>query len=37
MFDKEYSFKGTHAEKVNKLTAKFDDKNSCLREILMSI
>lgn len=27
MFDKEYSFKGTHAEKVNKLTAKFDDKN----------
>ncbi len=27
MFDKEYSFKGTHAERVIKLTAKFDDKN----------
>lgn len=27
MFDKEYSFKGKHAEKVIKLTAKFDDKN----------
>ena len=27
MFDKEYSFKGPHADKVNKLTAKFDDKN----------
>ena len=25
MFDKEYSFRGIHAEKVNKLTAKFDD------------
>lgn len=38
MFDKEYSFKGTHAEKVNKLTAKFAMiKISCLREILMSI
>lgn len=24
MFDKEYSFKGTHAEKVIKLTAEFD-------------
>lgn len=27
MFDKEYSFRGKHAEKVNKLTAKFDDEN----------
>lgn len=27
MFDKEYVFKGTHAEKVIQLTAKFDDKN----------
>lgn len=25
MFDKEYAFKGTHAEKVNALTQKFDD------------
>ncbi len=31
MFDKEYSFKGTHAEKVNKLTAKFDDKNQLFK------
>jgi len=27
MFDKEYAFKGIHAEKVNKLTAKFDEDN----------
>jgi hypothetical protein len=27
MFDKEYSFKGIHAEKVIKLTAKFDKDN----------
>jgi len=27
MFDKEYSFKGKHAEKVIKLTAKFDKNN----------
>ena len=27
MFDKEYSFRGVHAEKVNKLTAKFDKHN----------
>ena len=25
MFDKEYSFRGRHAERVNKLTAKFDE------------
>lgn len=25
MFDREYSFRGIHAERVNKLTAKFDD------------
>lgn len=25
MFDREYSFRGIHAEKVNKLTAKFDE------------
>lgn len=28
MFDKEYLFKGTHAAKVIKLTAKFDDSNA---------
>lgn len=28
MFDKEYAFKGTHGDKVIKLTAKFDDKNA---------
>ena len=28
MFDKEYSFKGSHAEKVSKLTAKFDETTS---------
>ena len=28
MFDKEYSFRGTHAEKVIKLTAKFDETTS---------
>ena len=28
MFDKEYSFKGIHAEKVSKLTAKFDETTS---------
>jgi hypothetical protein len=27
MFDKEYSFRGKHAEKVNELTAKFDRDN----------
>lgn len=25
MFDREYSFRGRHAERVNKLTAKFDE------------
>ena len=34
MFDKEYSFKGTHADKVVKLTAKFDDKNSIFKRNL---
>ena len=34
MFDKEYSFKGTHADKVIKLTAKFDDKNSIFKRNL---
>lgn len=34
MFDKEYSFKGSHAEKVNKLTAKFDDKNQLFKRNL---
>jgi len=34
MFDKEYSFMGTHAEKVNKLTAKFDDKNQLFKRNL---
>lgn len=34
MFDKEYSFKGTHAEKVNRLTAKFDDKNQLFKRNL---
>ncbi len=28
MFDKEYSFRGRHAERVNKLTAKFGDTTS---------
>lgn len=28
MFDKEYTFKGRHAEIVKKLTNKFDEKNS---------
>ncbi len=28
MFDKEYSFKGIHAEKVIRLTAQFDNNNS---------
>lgn len=37
MFDKEYSFKGTHAEKVNKLYESLMIKISCLREIWMSI
>ncbi len=27
MFDKEYSFRGNHAEKVIKLTSKFDENN----------
>ena len=27
MFDKEYSFRGRHAERVNKLTAKFDGEH----------
>jgi len=31
MFDKEYAFKGSHAEKVIKLTAKFDDKNQLFK------
>lgn len=31
MFDKEYAFKGAYAEKVSKLTAKFDDKNSLFK------
>lgn len=31
MFDKEYSFKGIHADKVNKLTAKFDDNNQLFK------
>lgn len=30
MFDKEYSFKGTHAEKVIKLTSDFDSKGNKL-------
>lgn len=34
MFDTEYSFKGTHAAKVNKLTAKFDDKNQLFKRNL---
>lgn len=34
MFDKEYSFKGTHAEKVTRLTAKFDDKNQLFKRNL---
>lgn len=34
MFDKEYSFKGTHADKVIKLTAKFDDKNAVFKRNL---
>ena len=32
MFDKEYSFKGQHAEKVIKLTAKFDEKKSIVQK-----
>lgn len=31
MFDKEYTFKGSHADKVIKLTAKFDDKNQIFK------
>ena len=31
MFDKEYVFKGTHADKVTRLTAKFDDKNQLFK------
>lgn len=34
MFDKVYTFKGTHAEKVIKLTAKFDDKNQLFKRNL---
>ena len=34
MFDKEYSFKGQHAEKVIKLTAKFDEKNQLFKRNL---
>lgn len=30
MFDKEYSFRGSHAEKVNKLTADFDGQKNKL-------
>ncbi len=32
MFDKEYSFRGKHAEMVKKLTAKFDENNDKLFE-----
>ena len=32
MFDKEYSFKGSHAEKVDQLTAKFDDENQLFHQ-----
>lgn len=32
MFDKEYSFRGKHAEMVKRLTAKFDNKNNKLFE-----
>jgi len=32
MFDKEYSFRGKHAEMVKRLTAKFDEKNNKLFE-----
>lgn len=31
MFDKEYSFRGRHAEKVIKSTAKYDDKNQIFK------
>jgi hypothetical protein len=31
MFDKEYTFRGTHAEKVRKLTEPFDGKNSIFK------
>ena len=31
MFDKEYAFKGSHAEKVIKLTAKIDDRNQIFK------
>ena len=34
MFDKMYTFKGNHAEKVIKLTAKFDDKNQLFKRNL---
>ena len=34
MFDKEYSFKGTHADMVNKLTAKFDERNQLFKRNL---
>ena len=30
MFDKEYSFRGSHAEKVSRLTAEFDNKGNKL-------
>jgi hypothetical protein len=30
MFDKEYSFRGTHADKVRKLTESFDTKNNSI-------
>lgn len=32
MFDKEYSFRGRHAEMVKRLTAKFDENNNKLFE-----
>ena len=37
MFDKQYRFTGSHAEKVNALTAIFDEdsKSKLLRETLM--
>ena len=34
MFEKEYSFRGTHAEKVIKLTAKFDKDNQLFQRNL---
>ena len=36
MFDKEYAFKGSHAEKVIKLTAKIDDRNGSYCRLFIS-